>query len=123
MMALVTSHMLNSFDGTHAGGIAVNLTRVGADERLIFSTQMDEGGRLSETVDMRSADPDATYQLLFETGPYWSIRLGQARLQGISKQIVLRFQMPDPKGQYHMPIILSPNGYSSWLSDQPSGQE
>ena len=123
MMALVTSHMLNSFDGTHAGGIAVNLTSVGADERLIFSTQMDEGGRLSETVDLRSADTDATYQLLFETGHYWSIRLGQARLQGIIKQIMLRFQMPDPKGQYHMPIILSPNGYSSWLSYHPSGHE
>jgi len=28
----------------------------------------------------------------------------------------LRFAMPDPEGTYHMPIILNPNSYSTWMS-------
>jgi 5-hydroxyisourate hydrolase len=31
-------------------------------------------------------------------------------------EIVLRFAMPDPASRYHMPVILSPHGYSVWWS-------
>jgi 5-hydroxyisourate hydrolase len=34
----------------------------------------------------------------------------------IMREIVLRFEMPDPSAQYHMPVILSPNSYSAWWS-------
>ncbi len=114
-MATVSSHTLNGVDGTHAGGIKVTLRRLGKDEPL-FETAMDEGGRLSETVDLTGAEPGATYELVFENGGYWSARgfpQGEGR---IISEIVLRFTMPDPEGKYHMPIILSPNGYSTWAS-------
>jgi 5-hydroxyisourate hydrolase len=108
-MAVVSSHTLNSLDGTHAGGIKVTLTQIGADTPL-FATQMDAGGRLSEVIDFAGVDTDAIYELVFETAPYWKER-GTA--QSIP-EIVLRFKMLDPAGKYHMPIILSPHGYSMW---------
>lgn len=119
-MAIVTSHTLNSMDGTHAGAIAVTLIRLDADAPVLFATRMDAGGRLSEVVDLIGADPNTTYQLVFDTGPYWTERLMPARTCGIIDQIVLRFQMSDPDGDYHWPIILSPNGYSTWMSRLPS---
>jgi 5-hydroxyisourate hydrolase len=121
-MAVITSHALNSLDGTHAGGITAILTRIGVDEKQLFLTQTDKGGRLSQSVNLGAAAPDAIYQLVFETGPYWENRLGSAAMGGITKQIVLRFQMSDPEGSYHMPVILSPNGYSTWMSGQPKGR-
>jgi 5-hydroxyisourate hydrolase len=34
----------------------------------------------------------------------------------IVSEIVIKFKMEDPKKKYHLPIILSPNGYSIWWS-------
>ncbi len=114
-MAVVTSHTLNGVDGTHAGGIDVCLNRIG-EETPLFEAQIDPGGRLSETVDLTGAEPDARYELVFQTAPYWAAR-GLPQNDGrIIGEIVLRFLMPDPEGKYHMPIILSPNGYSTWAS-------
>ncbi len=114
-MAIVSSHTLNGVDGTHAGGIDVHLTQRGAETPILVA-RMDAGGRLSEEVDLSGADPDATYELVFHTGAYWRTR-GLPQDEGrIISEIVLRFSMPDPDGKYHMPIILSPNGYSTWAS-------
>ncbi|MFV1602716.1 MULTISPECIES: hydroxyisourate hydrolase [unclassified Phaeobacter] len=114
-MALISSHTLNGTDGTHAGGIAVRLTRMG-DETPLFSTRMDDGGRLSQEVDLSAADQNTIYELTFQTAPYWAARglpQGDERIIG---EIVLRFSMPDPGGKYHMPVILNPNSYSTWAS-------
>ena len=114
-MALISSHTLNGNDGTHAGGIAVRLTRVG-DTTPLFSTEMDAGGRLSQEVDLSGSDPSDIYELTFQTDAYWAARglpRGDERIIG---EIVLRFSMPDPNGKYHMPIILNPNSYSTWAS-------
>ena len=115
-MAIVSSHTLNGVDGTHAAGIEVALTRLG-DAVPLFSTRMDAGGRLSEQVDLTGADNDATYELVFQTGPYWQARNLSDPAAQIIAEIVLRFAMPDPDATYHRPVILSPNSYSvCWSS-------
>ncbi len=113
-MATISSHTLNGIDGTHAGGIEVELVNVSAGDTL-FSTVMDSGGRLSAAVDITAYSATDQYQLLFNTAAYWAEQ-GIAHKQLI-KQIVLRFDMPDPEARYHMPLILSPNSYSVWSSE------
>ena len=68
-MAILTSHILNGTDGTHAGGIKVTFSKLG--EFKIFETKTDEGGRLKSKIDSVKIDSFATYELVFETGPYW----------------------------------------------------
>ena len=109
-MAILTSHTLNGTDGTHAGGIKVIFSLVGGEN--IFETKMDEGGRLNEEIGSKYLDPTFSYELVFETGPYW-IERGYKQ---ILDQVVLRFKMPDPNSNYHMPVIISPNSYSVWWS-------
>jgi len=109
-MAILTSHTLNGTDGTHAGGIKVIFSLVGGEK--IFETKMDEGGRLNEEIGSKHLDPTFSYELVFETGPYW-IERGYKQ---ILDQVVLRFKMPDPNSNYHMPVIISPNSYSVWWS-------
>ena len=48
-MAVVTSHTLNGTDGTHAGGIAVTMANCATGE-VLFATEMDPGGRLSQEI-------------------------------------------------------------------------
>ena len=109
-MAILTSHTLNGTDGTHAGGIKVIFSLVVGEK--IFETKMDEGGRLNEEIGSKYLDPTFSYELVFETGPYW-IERGYKQ---ILDQVVLRFKMPDPNSNYHMPVIISPNSYSVWWS-------
>lgn len=112
-MAKISSHLLNAADGTHAGGVPITLT--GPDGAL-FESQTDPGGRLVEDIAADRIDPGATYEMVFKTAGYWKDREIPRGGPQIMSEIVLRITMPDPDGAYHLPIILSPNGYSMWWS-------
>ncbi len=115
MMATVSSHTLNGVDGSHAGGIAVRLVNLTNGETL-FDIVMDDAGRLQQ--DIVNPDPKATYELVFQTGAYWQGRVEPTHGARIMPEIVVRFTMPDPAGRYHIPLILSPHGYSLWSSTE-----
>jgi 5-hydroxyisourate hydrolase len=110
-MAKLTSHTLNGSDGTHAGDIAVTLCDLTTGDTLLTAA-MDDGGRLALNIPAEQINPEAKYELVFETGPYWAARGVTATVQ----EIALRFMMSDPEGVYHMPVILNPNSYSMWMS-------
>ena len=114
-MATVSSHTLNGVDGSHAGGIAVRLVDL-ATGRTVFDTRMDDGGRLIQEV--AAPDPEGRYELVFQTGAYWQARVPGTHGARIMDEIVVRFTMPDPEGRYHIPLILSPHGYSLWSSTE-----
>ena len=110
-MAKITSHTLNGFDGTHAAGITVQLRNT-KNCSIIFSAETDAGGRLSQDISADHVYPDVSYELIFDTGIYWA-------KQGIDAKIIevaLRFEMDDPDGAYHLPVIINPNAYSTWMS-------
>lgn len=115
-MALITSHTLNGVFGSHAGGIRVQLVAVAAGAAPLFDTEMDAGGRLSQTVSPDLIDPDVSYDLVFFVGAYWKAWMPVADMKHINEQIVIRFSMPDKEGHYHMPVILNPHAYSVWMS-------
>ena len=110
-MANISSHTLDGFSGNHAAGIEVVLidTKTG---RKVFKSKMDQGGRLSIEIQSEDINPSTIYELVFETGAYWEAIGIRARVS----EIVLRFQMENPNGSYHMPIIINPHSYSTWIS-------
>lgn len=117
-MAIVTSHTLNSVDGTHAGGIAVTLARIDADgtRTTVFETTTDDGGRLSQDIASEAVRPGAAFEMIFQTGTYFEqMNLPSSGLKTV-RDIVIRFEMPDPEARYHIPIMLAPNSYSVWWS-------
>ena len=109
-MAVVSSHILNGVDGTHAGGIKVHLINLNTGN-VLFDAATDAGGRLKQEV--ANPDPKARYELVFQTGSYWD---AQGGVTTRTPEVILRFAMPEVDGSYHSPIILSPNGYSVWTS-------
>lgn len=113
-MATVSSHILNSVDGTHAGDVAAALFRIDRDDAraLMFKSVTNEGGRLSQSVDLYA--PDGHYEMVFQTGDYFAGRsLPEPELK-LVEDIVIRFAMPDPEGTYHIPLMIAPNSYSVW---------
>ena len=118
-MATVSTHTLDAVQGTHAGGITITLAKLADNgvRTIIFQKQTDPGGRLQEEVASADMDIVAQYELVFETGAYFSKQLPARDGRQIVSDVVLRFRMPDPTARYHLPVILAPNGYSVWWSN------
>ena len=115
-MATLSTHTLNSVDGTHAGGIRVVVFRIGPGgvRVQLLDTVTDPGGRFQESVETGGADD--RYEMVLHTGAYFAGRgVPVAGLQ-IHDEVVIRFAMPDPQARYHMPLMLAPNSYSVWFS-------
>ncbi len=117
-MARFSTHILDATNGTHAGGVPVVMKRLTdqGTSQLIFDATTDTGGRLVQDLDLTGFAPSDVFEVVFETGSYWSRKNTERKRLQISDQIVQRIIMRDPDGTYHLPIIMSPNGFSCWWS-------
>ena len=110
-MATISSHLLNSVDGTHANGIKVTIYQINSsgEKKIFFETETDEEGRILKDFELSNNDCACEYEMVCKTADYFSEKK-------IVSEIVVKFKMEDPKKKYHLPIIISPNGYSIWWS-------
>jgi 5-hydroxyisourate hydrolase len=110
-MATLSSHLLNSVDGTHANGVKViiNQINLSGDKIIFFETETDSGGRILKDFNLSENDCKCDYEMICKTSDYFSEKK-------IVSEIIIKFRMEDPKKKYHLPIIISPNGYSIWWS-------
>ena len=110
-MATLSSHLLNSVDGTHANGVKVIINKIDSSgEKIVFfETETDSGGRILKDFDLSKDDCKCDYEMICKTSEYFSKKK-------IVSEIIIKFRMEDPKKKYHLPIIISPNGYSIWWS-------
>jgi len=110
-MATLSSHLLNSVDGTHANGVKViiNQINLSGDKITFFETETDSGGRILKDFNLSEDDCKCDYEMICKTSDYFSEKK-------IVSEIIIKFRMEDPKKKYHLPIIISPNGYSIWWS-------
>ena len=117
-MAVISTHTLNSVDGTHAAGIGVTLLCIGpqGQRSIVFERETDVGGRLSQIVNVASGQSECEYELIFRTGPYFDKQPLPTPAKQVLKEVVIRFVMPDPEASYHIPLMLAPNSYSVWWS-------
>ena len=110
-MATLSSHLLNSVDGTHANGVKViiNQINLSGEKIVFFETETDIGGRILKDFNLSENDCKCDYEMICKTSEYFSEKK-------IVSEIIIKFRMEDPKKKYHLPIIISPNGYSIWWS-------
>ena len=110
-MATLSSHLLNSVDGTHACGVKVIINQINSsgEKVIFFESETDNGGRILKDFDLSKNDCNCDYEMVCKTADYFSEKK-------IVSEIIIKFRMEDPKKKYHLPIIISPNGYSIWWS-------
>ena len=110
-MATLSSHLLNSVNGTHASGVKVIINQINSSgvKKIFFETESDEGGRISENFELSHDDCACDYEMICKIADYFSVKT-------VVKEVTIKFKMEDPKKKYHLPIIVSPNGYSIWWS-------
>ena len=110
-MVTLSSHLLNSVNGTHASGVKVIINQINSsgEKVIFFESETDNGGRILKDFDLSTNDCNCDYEMVCKTADYFSEKK-------IVSEIIIKFRMEDPKKKYHLPIIISPNGYSIWWS-------
>ena len=111
-MAIFSSHLLNSVNGTHASGvkIAIHQIKKSGEKKIFYETKTDTGGRILKDFELSNDDCTCDYEMICKIADYFSEKK-------IISEIIIKFKMEDPKKKYHIPIIISPNGYSIWWSE------
>jgi len=114
-MARLSTHVLDTARGVPAPGIAVDLHVLrGADRVHVMSAVTNADGRTEVPLLTGDRVEPGVYELTFHAGAYFR-RTGAAVSEPpFLDQVVIRFGIADPAGLYHVPLLLSPYGYSTY---------
>ena len=108
---MITTHVLDTSRGAPAAGMSVILEMRHASEWSAVSRgATDEKGRLAMVNDGRTLTP-GVYRLTFDTGTYLR-DLGIAH--PFFPEVKVTFQVLEGKEHYHVPLLVSPFGYSTY---------
>jgi len=110
-MASITSHILNGTDGTHAVKIPARLVEL-KSQKILVSGDTDDGGRLSLKIKPEYIYPSMACELVFSLTEYWKLK----NVTGGIAEIALRFSISEAESSYHLPVIINPHSYSTWIS-------
>jgi len=106
-MSTISTHVLDTALGKPASGIRVTLVRSGA---AVGEGVTDADGRVR---DLHAADVElgeGDYRLTFAVGDYFAA----AGREAFYSEIVVSFRADSDDGHYHVPLLLSPFGYSTY---------
>ena len=109
MKSPITTHVLDTSAGRPAAGVAARLEKwLGSEFREIGRGQTNEDGRI---MDLVGEPVDAgKYRLTFDTGAYFEAR----GLSTFFPEVAILFEITNPQQHHHVPLLLSPFGYSTY---------
>ena len=110
-MSGLTTHVLDTAHGRPAAGVAVRLVR---DGRVVVSTRTNQDGRCDAPLLTGDELATGAYRLEFDVGAYYR-GLGVALPEpAFLETVALEFAVAEPGGHYHVPLLVSPFGYSTY---------
>ncbi|HSK73931.1 MAG TPA: hydroxyisourate hydrolase [Pyrinomonadaceae bacterium] len=110
-MSAVTTHILDVSTGFPARGVPVVLERQNsAGWEIIGKGKTDDDGRLRDLLDSDARLQAGNYRLTFDTESYFR----QRQIEGFYPQVTVAFIVRDAAQHYHVPLLLSPFGYSTY---------
>ena len=114
MAGWLTTHVLDTTRGCPAAELKIELFRiVEADQRHLLQTMVTNlDGRTDRPILPEDRFETGSYELVFYAGDYLK-RIGTLQKRSFLDIIPIRFNMTD-EVHYHVPLLLSPFGYSTY---------
>ena len=113
-MGRLTTHVLDTMAGTPAAGLAVELWTAGEDARRLKTVVTNADGRADAPLLEGGELAVGRYELRFRAGAYLRARHGIGADPLFLDEIPVRFGIADPGRHYHVPLLLSAYGYSTY---------
>ena len=111
----LTTHVLDTMRGCPASGLHIDFHDIGGEEiRVLASVVTNSDGRCDQPMLAGAAFQAGAYEFLFHVGRYYA-DCGIKPENGIFLDVVpVRFVVSDASVHYHVPLLVSPYGYSTY---------
>ncbi len=111
-MSKITTHVLDLASGRPAQGISVVLEAQddSGSWRGIGGGTTNSDGRCGDLLEPGTEISPGNYRLRFDTAGYHA----REQVEGFYPEVVVTFAVRDPEEHYHVPVLLSPFGYSTY---------
>jgi 5-hydroxyisourate hydrolase len=108
----ISTHVLDTSLGRPASGVPVYLERRSSSGawQTVASNETDADGRCRDLVP--SGDPlsPGVYRITFDTERYF----GALHVEGLYPVVIVTFVVREAASHYHIPLLVSPNGYTTY---------
>lgn len=113
-MGRLTTHVLDTSSGKPAAGLKIELWSFAAKPELIKTVNTNQDGRVDGAILEGDSFKTGTYELRFHAGAY--LRTSGVKLDepAFLDVIPIRFGIANSSQHYHVPLLLSPYGYSTY---------
>lgn len=110
-MKRISTHILDLALGKPADGVPVCLEKQESSGwRAMSSQQTDSDGRCGQLLPEGESLSAGSYRLVFDTANYFAAQ----ETDSIYPVIEVTFYVKDGESQFHIPLLLSPNGYTTY---------
>lgn len=109
MPGKISTHVLDTANGKPAQGIAVEIHRIEAGQRILLETTITNADGRTDAPLLSGENLTAgIYEITFHIGAYFK------NDPTFLDQIPIRFHIADPSANFHVPLLCSPWSYSTY---------
>jgi 5-hydroxyisourate hydrolase len=110
-MKQISTHILDLMRGRPAHDVPIRLERQEASGgwRILNSARTDQDGRCGQLLPNDQMAP-GLYRLSFDTASYFVSQ----KISALYPVVDVTFQVRDGESQFHIPLLLSANGYTTY---------
>lgn len=112
-MGRLTTHVLDTSSGRPAGGLRIELFLNDRPEPIVSATT-NADGRLDAALLADDAFKTGTYELRFHIADYFRAAGVELPDPPFLDVVPVRFGIADGQSHYHVPLLISPYGYSTY---------
>ena len=110
-MSGITTHVLDIARGRPAAGVPVTFEAKGEGGWAVVGRgETDADGRLRDLAPSDFVLGEGEYRLTFDAAAYF----GASGADGFYTEVVVSFVVRDAASHYHVPLLLSPYGYTTY---------
>lgn len=110
MTSPITTHVLDTARGAPASGVPILLEKKSAAGFTVLGQgTTDADGRLRTLLAEGSLEA-GVYRITFDIAAYNAAQ----QVTGFYPEAAIVFEVTEPKAHYHVPLLLSPFGYSTY---------
>ena len=112
----LTTHVLDTASGKPAFGVTVHLFAIDGSGARAFlkSEKTNDDGRCDAPLLAGDAMRAGTYELVFEVAAYFRATGTSLAEPPFLDVVPIRFGLADGSVHYHVPLLISPYGYSTY---------
>lgn len=110
----LTTHVLDTARGIPAEGMKIELYSLDSSRTLIRSMVTNSDGRTDSQILPENEFKTGVYELVFHAGAYLDATGAPPESPRFLDEIPIRFGISDPDSHYHVPLLISPFGFSTY---------